>query len=64
MVLATIQLNNQSRLHADEIHDIGTDRLLTSEFMAHQLAVTQTRPKHSFHVGLVRTKDPGAFWLL
>ncbi len=44
-MLITIQLNDQPRLRAEEIGNVGTNRLLSPESKARNLFVAEYRPK-------------------
>lgn len=52
-VLSAIDLDNQPRVKADEIRDVGGDNNLPSEFSAAELPVAQLRPQQRFRVGRV-----------
>jgi hypothetical protein len=49
-VLATIDLDNQSPLKAEEIHDIRPDRSLPPELSPIELSEAKTRPKATFRI--------------
>jgi hypothetical protein len=56
VMLATIELNTEFIVMAIEIEDIESNRLLTPELKAKQLAITQNPPEELFRVGLVLTQ--------
>jgi hypothetical protein len=43
-MLPAIHLDNESLLATDKIDNVGSDRFLTNEFMAHQAARAQVTP--------------------
>ena len=47
-VLTAINLDDESMLSTNKIHDIGPDRLLTDEFETAERPGTKVPPKHSF----------------
>jgi len=50
-MLAAVDLDDQPLLATDEIDDVGADRLLTHEFMAHQAARAKATPKTKLRFG-------------
>jgi hypothetical protein len=57
-VLRAIDLDHQTLLATDEIHDVLSDQRLTSEFMAEQLPIAQPLPQPAFRIGAVPAKFP------
>ena len=49
-VLAPINLHYEFGFQTDEIHDVGFDYILASEFVASQTAISQVVPELSFSV--------------
>src|SRR5215203_4775744 len=55
-VLASVELDDQLALAADEVREIWTDRLLAHELVSGELAIVQAIPEPSFSVGLRAAK--------
>ena len=47
MMMSAIYLENKSTLMAVEVHDVGTERLLSPELVA-ELTISQVPPKEVF----------------
>jgi hypothetical protein len=60
-VLATVDLDDQLALQADEVDDEWTQRLLATELVAQHLAPAQPGPQGPLGVGHVLAQLPGAF---
>jgi hypothetical protein len=52
-MLPAIQLDHQSRRHADEVRDVTGQRILPLEFMASQLPPPQEVPQATLGIGTV-----------
>jgi hypothetical protein len=59
-VLSAIGLDHQVKLQADEIDDVGTDRLLTLELQTHEALGPQVIPGAPLRIRLLRTQGLGA----
>jgi len=58
-VLPTVHLDDQARLKADEIDDVGTEGDLATEFETSHLAHAQSAPKPPLGLGHVLAQSPG-----
>ena len=58
-MLAAIQLDDQLRIEADELDDVGSDGLLAAKFEAEKAPVAQCKPKLVFNRRLIATKSSG-----
>jgi hypothetical protein len=58
-VLTAVQLDNYRGLEADEIANIDAERMLSSEFEAIQLSVTQATPEKALSLRLIRAQLAG-----
>ena len=56
-VLPSVEFDNQSRAHADEIHDVSTEHCLPTEPESAELTVAQETPKNAFGIGRVRAQS-------
>ncbi len=52
-VLPAVSFDNQARIEAQEVRDIGADGNLTPELHVGELAIAQYAPRHSFSIGHV-----------
>jgi hypothetical protein len=55
-VLPAVELHNQPRSHADEIHDVSTEHRLPTEPISAEVTVAQQPPKHTFGIGRVHAE--------
>jgi hypothetical protein len=62
-VLTAIDFDDQFRLKAHKVHEVGTDRLLALEFPTAQSMRAQLAPQQLLWVGLVRSQSPGEILL-
>jgi len=58
---AAVEFDDQLPFEADEVHDIGRERILAAKFMACKVAVAQVLPEATFSVGLVPAEFLGDF---
>ena len=60
-MLAAIRLDDQARAEVHEVDDVGTDRLLATEFLTVQAMGAQVLPQPLLGVGHVLTQGFGEF---
>lgn len=59
-MLPSIQLDHQPCRHADEIHDVAGQWILTTERAATDLSQPQVMPQPTFRIGAPMTQPAGA----
>jgi hypothetical protein len=52
-VLSTIKLDHQATLHAAEIDNVRSYRMLTAKFSAAQLPISKAHPEFGFNISLL-----------
>ena len=58
-VLSSIELDDQPRSHANEIHDVSTERHLSPKSITAQLPIAEEVPDPLFGIGRIRAKRAG-----
>ena len=58
-MLATIDLDDNFGLHAEEIHDVGSKDLLTSKLDALESSTAQSTPQIPLRLGRILPQRPG-----
>jgi hypothetical protein len=56
IVLASIDLDDQPLLQADEVHDVSPERVLSAKPVSFELSFPQSTPQNTFGIGHVTTK--------
>ncbi len=63
IMTSPIDLDDEADFVAEEIHDLGSDRLLAAEFQSGETPITQAVPQHSLEDCRVSAQSPCAFGL-
>jgi hypothetical protein len=63
-VLSTIDLDRKPQLHAGEIDDIRSDRMLAADFGRGELPAAQAPPQQALGIGHVAAQAPGCPYFL
>jgi hypothetical protein len=58
IMTSPIDLDDEADFMAEEIHDVGTNRLLTAEFQSGQTSAAQAVPQHSLRDSRVSSQSP------
>lgn len=58
LMMAAVHVDDETTLHANEIHDVLSARVLAPELASPQLPGAQMRPEPAFGIGLVPAKLP------
>jgi len=58
-MLAAIQLDDQALFHADEVGDVGADRILALELVAGEPSPPNRRPELALRIGRLVTHPAG-----
>src|SRR3546814_3479832 len=61
IVLAAVEFHHEAAGRAGEIDDVGADRILAAELVAHQRAVAQVMPDLALGIGHVAAEVAGEF---
>ena len=59
--LAAVEFDDQPPFEADEVHDLGRERILATKCMSYKAVVAEVLPEATFSVGLVPAQLLGDF---